>query len=102
LVARTQSRPPDAALVAWVEGRVQSAMENQNTVVMEDPDGVAHANLFSSGETTYQLTILYAADTYRDVVTAAAVIARGAQKPALQGAMLNALAMQLYKTVGAH
>jgi hypothetical protein len=101
LVARTQSRSPDAALIAWVEARVQSAMENQNTVVMEDPDSVAHANLFSSGETTYQLTILYAADAYRDVVTAAAVIARGAQKPGLQGAALNALAMQLYKTMGA-
>jgi tetratricopeptide (TPR) repeat protein len=90
------------ALRRWAEERLRSALENENTVVVEAQDQVLQANLFSDGEQRYQLTVLYAADAYRDVVVGALVTREGAQRSRLRGTTLNALALQLYKAMGAH
>jgi tetratricopeptide (TPR) repeat protein len=102
LAARAQNATPNEALVRWTESRLRQAMENENTVVIEEHTGLAQANLLSLGDNTYQLTILYAADAYKDVVVAAVVMPQRSDGTTLHGSTLNALAMQLYKTLGAH
>jgi hypothetical protein len=102
LAASGQGGAPDAGLRAWVEERLRNAMDNENTVVLEDQSSVLQANLFSVGAQTYQLTLMYAADAYRDVVVGALVIRQGEQTSSLSATTLSALALQLYKAIGTH
>jgi putative Ca2+/H+ antiporter (TMEM165/GDT1 family) len=88
-------------MMRWVEGRLRQALENENTVVVEDLASVVQANLFEMGEQTFQITMLYAADAYKDVVVGAAVTLHRQGSSPLSGSTLSALAMQLYKATGA-
>jgi hypothetical protein len=58
------------------------------------------ANLLKLADKTYRVTMLYAADAYKDVVVGACVTLHGEETPPLSGSTLNALAMQLYKAMG--
>jgi serine/threonine protein kinase/tetratricopeptide (TPR) repeat protein len=102
LAARSQNAAPSEALLRWVETRLRQALENENTVVVEDGASVLSANLLSIGDKTYQIALLYAADSYKDMVVGAAVTLHGRDSQALSGSTLSALAMQLYKVMGAH
>jgi tetratricopeptide (TPR) repeat protein len=101
LAARGGNAVPSEAMMRWVEGRLRQALENENTVVVEDLASVVQANLFEMGEQTFQITMLYAADAYKDVVVGATVTLHREGNGALSGSTLSALAMQLYKAMGA-
>jgi hypothetical protein len=100
LVARSRNSKPSQALVRWAETRLRQAMENENTVVVDDQASAMQANLLSLGDKTYKLTMLYAADAHKDVVVGSCVTLHVKDAPTLGGSTLNALAMQLYKAMG--
>jgi tetratricopeptide (TPR) repeat protein len=94
--ARSPGATPPTEIASWLLERVKAAAENDNTVLLEEAVD-ASLNTRLADSKTYTLTVLYAADAFRDVVVGATVMVRDESAMPLKPDTVAALCGYLYK-----